>query len=205
MNRISTGIRLLFTGMPLLLLAGCGTTPPTSFYLLTPVEQLQPSDSRDALPNLVIGVGPIRLSDYLGRPQIVARENVNRLQIEEFDRWGGTLETNVSWVVAENLSTLLGTDSVLSLPWERAILPAYQVTIDIRRLDAGDDSQLDLIAVWGVLNSDGRELLAIRRTDIQEPISDSEMGTLVAAQSRALGRMSEEIASAIRELHSREK
>ena len=57
----------------------------------------------------------------------------------------------------------------------------------------------------GFYTSDGRELLAIRRTDIQEPISDSEMGTLVAAQSRALGRMSEEIASAIRELHSREK
>jgi uncharacterized lipoprotein YmbA len=205
MERISTGFGLLVMTMSLFLMTGCGTTPPTKFYLLTPDEQLQSTAGGAAMPELVIGIGPMRLSDYLGRPQIVARENINRLQIEEFERWGGSLGTNVSWVMAENLSILLGTDSVLIHPWERAIQPHFQVAVDIRRLDAGEDNQLNLVALWRVLRDDGRDILTIRRSVIQEPLPDANIDSLVKAQSRALARLSEEIAREIRALHSARK
>ena len=194
---------LLIGGLALLLTAGCGTTPPTRFYQLT--SQTLADADRKPLPGLAIGVGPVRLADYLGRPQIVKRENNNKLQIEEFDRWGGALENNITWVVAENLSQLLGTDAVIAFPWERAIVPDYQVAIDVRRLDSTDAKQVDLIALWQILDADGRGLLSINRSDISEQMVDPGVSALVAAQSRALSRMCVEIATAIRSHQAQKK
>ena len=190
---------LLAGTLVLLLTVGCGTTPPTRFYQLTPQVQTQPDAERQPpLKELAIGVGPVRLADYLGRSQIVLRESTNKLQVVEFDRWGGPLEANIAVVLAENLSQLLGTDSVITFPWERAIVPDYQVAVSVRRLDSMDGSQVDLVALWQVLNDEGRSVLSINRTEISEPMTDPGIEALVAAQSRALARMSEQIGAVIR-------
>ncbi len=182
----------------LLLLAGCGTTPPTRFYLLTPEENVS---GNEVLPqDMVVGVGPVRLADYLGRPQVVLRESSNRLKVEEFERWGGSLESNVSRVVAENLTALLGTESVVTFPWERAVLPGYQVAIDIRRMDAMPNNATRLTALWRILGDDGRKILAIERTDITQQAADASIEALMAAQSRALAALSKQIAAKIRGL-----
>lgn len=180
-----------------LLLAGCGTTPPTRFYLLTPEDQS--TGNRVLSSDMVVGVGPVRLTDYLGRPQVVFRESSNRLKIEEFERWGGSLETNIGWVVAENLTRILGTESVVTFPWERAMVPEFQISIDIRRLDATANNETRLTALWRILGDDGRKILAIHRSDITQRATDTSIEALVAAQSRALTTMSEEIAAKIRE------
>ncbi len=184
--------------LSLLLLAGCGTTPPTDFYLLTP--EGTGSGSQVLSSDMVVGVGPVRLADYLGRPQVVSRDGRNSLKIKEFKRWGGSLETNIGWVVAENLTTLLGTDSVVTFPWERAVLPGFQVSIDVRRLDAMPDHETRLTALWRILGDDGRKILAIERTDITQKAADASIEALIAAQSQALATMSEQIATRIREL-----
>lgn len=197
------GIWLLAGVLVVLLAAGCGTTPPTRFYQLTPQAQLPPdADRQPVLSGLAIGVGPVRLADYLGRSQIVLRESMNKLQLVEFDRWGGPLEANIALVLAENLSRLLGTDSVITFPWQRAIVPEYQVAISVRQLDSTDGNQVDLIALWQILDDEGRSVLSINRTEISEPMADPGIEALVAAQSRALGRMSEEIAAVIRKHHT---
>ncbi|MCB1761132.1 MAG: membrane integrity-associated transporter subunit PqiC [Gammaproteobacteria bacterium] len=188
--------------LPLLLmlsswLSGCSSTPPSRFYVLT-AEVAGGADS-DGRSGLVLGVGPIRLADYLERPQIVARESDNRLKLEEFDRWGGSLETNIKWVMAENLSRVLGSDAVVAFPWERAVVPDYQVTIDIRRFDPTDNNQILLSVQWHILGDDGRELLSIARSDISEPIGGSGFEAQVAAQSRALARLSREIAQRLQQ------
>lgn len=200
-------IWLLVVAMTVLLTAGCGTTPPTRFYQLTP--QIPPQEGagqQQRLPGLKVGVGPVRLADYLGRPQIVTREKENVLRLDEFDRWGGTLETNITWVMAENLSSLLGTDSVISFPWERAIVPDYQIAIDVRRLDTTmGGAQVDLVALWQILDTEGRSVLSISRSELSEPIDGAGVAALVAAQSRVLGRMSVDIAAAIRSHHGQKQ
>ncbi len=180
-----------------LTLAGCATSPPSRFYLLTPVEA---APEGPALKDLVLGVGPVRLAAYLERPQIVARKSANRLKVEEFDRWGGTLEANITWVVAENLSNNLGTESVVTFPWERALVPDYQVAIDVRQFDLAHPGEVRLTALWRLLGPRGEKLHAIRKSDIREPVWGAGFDAQVAAQSKALARMSLEIAEAIRTL-----
>jgi uncharacterized lipoprotein YmbA len=191
-------MRLIPAFLTLLLLVACGTTPPTRFYLLTPEENARGNMVLSS--DMVVGVGPVRLADYLGRPQVVRRESGNRLKVEEFERWGGSLETNIGWVVAENLTRILGTESVVTFPWERAVVPGFQVIIDIRRLDAMPNSESRLTALWRILGDDGRKILAIQRADITQKAADASIEALMAAQSRALATMSEQIAAKIREL-----
>lgn len=196
MNRRS--IRLL--PLLMLLLAGCSTTPPSRFYVLT----AQPAvEQKPATSSLVVGVGPVRLVAYLERPQIVAWESANQIKVEEFDRWGGTLEDNITWVMAENLSHALGSSAVVSFPWERAVLPEYQVAIDVRRFDPSSDNRVYLSAQWRILGDDGRELRAIENSTLNEPLEGSGFAAQAAAQSRALGRLSDAIAAKILELEAR--
>lgn len=196
MNRRS----ILLLALLVLLIAGCTTTPPSRFYVLT----AQPAvEQKSAIPKLVVGVGPVRLAAYLERPQIVGWESSNQIKVEEFDRWGGTLEGNISWVMAENLSQVLGSDAVVSFPWEPAVVPNYQVAIDIRRFDPASDNQVHLSAQWRILGDDGRAMLAIEKTALSEPLESTEFAAQVAAQSRALGRLSDAIAARILELEAR--
>ena len=184
-----------------LILAGC-TTQPSRFYLLTPGDV---SPGGAVFEDLVLGVGPVRLAAYLERPQIVARNSANSLKVEEFDRWGGTLEANITWVVAENLSLDLGTESVVTFPWERALVPDYQVTIDVRQFDLARPGEVRLTALWRLLGSRGEVLHAIRKSDIRESLTGGEgFESQVAAQSRALARMSLEIADTIRLLRQKD-
>lgn len=183
-------------------LAGCATSTPSRFYLLTPGEA---APEGPALKDLVLGIGPVRLAAYLERPQIVARKSANTLKVEEFDRWGGTLEANITWVVAENLSRDLGTESVVTFPWERALLPGYQVTIDVRQFDLIRPDEVRLTALWRILGPRGEKLHAIRKSDIREPVTREGFEAQVAAQSRALAQMSREIAEAIRRLELNSK
>lgn len=185
-------IRLVL--LAITLLAGCTTTPPSRFYVLTPQAS---SAGASAHSDLVVGIGPVRLVAYLERPQIVARDSANQLRVEEFDRWGGTLETSIAWVMAENLSRALGTDAVVTFPWERAVIPKYQVAIDIRRFDPTPDNQVWLSAQWRILGDEGRALFAIEKSEMNEPVQGSGYAAQVAAQSRLLARLSDEIATRI--------
>ncbi len=45
-------------------------------------------------------------------------------------------------------TALLGTESVVTFPWERAVQPGYQVAIYIRRLDAMSNNKTRLTTLW---------------------------------------------------------
>ncbi len=183
-----------------LALAGCATSTPARFYVLAPAD-LEPSGA--PLRDLVLGIGPVRLADHLERPQLISREGGNRLQVEEFERWGGTLEANIIWVLAENLSRGLGTGSVVTYPWERALDPRFQVVLDIREFEPVRAGDVRLTALWRILGRDGEVLLVVRKSVIAEPVSDSSPASRVDGQSRALARLSTEIAAAVRNLAAR--
>ena len=182
-----------------LLMIGCGSQP-ARFYVLESESSTVPAVS---LPELVLGVGPVRLATYLERPQIVSRIRSSQLEVEEFDRWGGSFEANITWVMADYLAHRLGTQAVVTFPWERAVIPLYQVTVDIRRFDLLRDDRIFLDAQWRIMNEDGRRLLVIRTTGVEEPVLEGTLEGQIVARSRALARLSDDIATAIQTLMNR--
>jgi hypothetical protein len=175
-----------------LAIAGCtnigGPTPPSRFYLLDPLAPVSGATGGPA-----IGVGPIKVAEYLDRPQIVTRKGDHAIDLAEFDRWGEPLSESISRVVAMNLGRLLGSERVMRHLWREADLDA-RVAIDVRRLDGPPAGPLVLEAHWRVRQASG---VVERVTHLEEPVEATGFDALAAAASRALFALSKEIAGAI--------
>ncbi len=187
-----------------LLLHGCGTSRPTKYYLLSPVS---PAGQTNPLKqDLVVGVGPIILPQYLDRRQIVTRSKTNELKVAIYHQWGEPLNQNFSRVIRENLAVMIPTDRIILLPIKRSLRKAlsldYQVTMSISNFERDADGEVVLNARWGLLTDEKKEL-ALRRSIYKEMPKSNDYGDLAAAQSRVLIQLSREIAEAIKEFEAK--
>src|SRR5271157_1862130 len=104
MRTIRLDRRALFTiALFMVILTGCARSPSSKFYQLNEVLN-ETSATHAVSPDLsqVIAIGPVRIPDYLDRPQIVIRSGKNELKLSEFDRWAGSLESDVSRVLVDD-------------------------------------------------------------------------------------------------------
>jgi uncharacterized lipoprotein YmbA len=93
---------------------------------------------------------------------------------------------------------LLGTEKIYAHPWHQAVPVSYQVTLEVIRFDGKLGEEVYLIARWSVFGDEPKKkLLAVKRSSIREPTSGTSYEDLVAAQSRALVKLSREIAEVI--------
>ncbi len=186
--------------LALLLLCGCASKA-TNYYVLHSLQSEAPGvKMTKAESDLTIGVGPIKIPEYLDRPQMVTRSTPNSLQFAEFDKWAEPLEKNLARVLAENLSILLSTDRVVVFPWAGSTHVLYQVTVDVSQMEYTPNGKALLIADWSVFGNNGEKLLEIKRSRIVEPVQSTGFEAIASAQSRAVEDMSREIAACIESL-----
>ena len=201
MHRHAARFAALISGAALLALAGCATTSPTTFYILSSMPSAAGQSPATARDKLSLGIGPVALPGYLDRPQVVSLASANRLQLAEFHKWAEPLQDNFSRVLAENLSILLATDHVAIMPQRRATPIDYQITFEVNRFDADSDNTVSLVARWNIFGKDGKKLLVMRKSSITEAsTSANDKEAVVAAMSSALGDLSREIAMALKGL-----
>ena len=183
-----------------LLFGGClGRSPSPRYYALSSMPEGQQISKRTSPAHqAVIGIGPVKLADYLDESQIVTRTSDHQLVKAEYDRWAGSLSDNLTNVLADNIGFLVPTTSILLYPWRTDLPIDYQVLVDVIRCDARLGEAVWLEARWSVLQGPDKKLLKMQRASIQEPVTGADYAALVAAQSRALAQLSQEIAEAIR-------
>jgi len=70
-----------------------------------PEEQAM-SKSENPAQNAAVGIGPIKLADYLDQSKLVTRTGDNRMIVAEYDQWAGSLKSNLTHVLAENIGFL---------------------------------------------------------------------------------------------------
>ena len=198
---LRTILVLVFT---VLLLQACGTSRPTKYYLLSSVSPVDRAASMEQ--DLVIGIGPIMMPEYLGRRQIVTRSKANELEVSTYHQWGEPLDQNFSRVVSENIGVMIPTDRTILLPVKRSIRKAltldYQVTIGISKFERGADGEVELNTRWALLNNE-KEELTLRRSVHKDMPKSTDYADMAASQSRLLIQLSREIADAIKELEAR--
>jgi uncharacterized lipoprotein YmbA len=187
------------------LLAGCrSSAPPVQFYTLSPLgAATEKAHTIAASPNITVGVGPVELPQVLDRPQIVTRTGPNKLTLDEFHRWAGSLQADFSRVLAENISFLLGLDHVAVYPWEVGFVPDYRIALDIRSFEGQWGKNVLLDVIWRVKDKTGEKTLAVKKSVITEPLATADYDALVAAQSQAVARLSREIVREIDNLQAR--
>jgi uncharacterized protein len=178
------------------LATGCSSLPPVRFYVVTPLADPVPA-ARAPGPRVV--VASVRLPEYLERPQLVTRSGDNRLKLEEFDQWGGNLAKDLTRVMTENLSLLLGSDAVVAVPHTQRMRPDYRVEIEVLRFERAGDARVHLAAKWRLLRgADGSPLASPTTVLASEPLPEAASVELtVAAMSGVYGELSRVIAHAV--------
>jgi uncharacterized lipoprotein YmbA len=184
---------ILFLMLPFLLAACATQSPPASFYVLAPLSQPRGGQA----PGMLVGVGPVNLADYLDRNQLVSRSGEVSLQLDEFNRWAGGLDGNITQVLAENLSRLLGMDGVLAYPWSSGLDLDYQIIMDISRFDVAPENRVVLDAQWQLFDQRRGKLLEVQRSHVEVQSRDQSQASAVLAQSEALARLADSLAKAL--------
>ena len=181
-----------------LLPGGCSRSQAPRFYALSAIPEDQMISTRESQArNAVIGIGPVKLADYLDQSMLVTRTSDNQAVKAQFDRWVGSFKDNFINVLADNIGVLLSTERIYLYPWRLSVPIDYQVVLDIVRCDGrlGDAAWLE--ARWSIFGGPEKKLLKMNRSSIREPVTGADYAALVAAQSRALAKLSQEIAEAI--------
>jgi uncharacterized protein len=177
--------------------AGC-STPTSRLYTLSRAPA-PAAPVAAPMPNITVVVGPVSIPAIVDLPQIVVSTGANSVSLDEFNRWASPLQSNISRVVAENLVALLGTPRVSQFQQSLALDSDFRVAIEVQSFDSAPGDAATLNAVWVVRRTkDGKAITG--RTSVREPTGAAGYEALAAAHSRALARMSQEIADVIRNL-----
>jgi uncharacterized lipoprotein YmbA len=174
--------------------AGCAS-PSSKFYTLS----ASPVDLNPRTPKLAVVVGPISIPATVDMPQIVVTKGLNQVAPDQFNLWASPLRSNIAQVVCANLAALLETSSVSSIASVSTINADYRVAIDVQTFESAPGDAATLSALWVVRRvSDGKSTTG--RTTVREPSLEKSYEALAAAHSRALERLSVDVAEAIRVL-----
>lgn len=193
-------------GAAAFLLSACGAqfdnisnigrpSDPARFYVLTPVQKTENLPMGD----VVIGVGPVTTADYLDRSQMVVRDSANHIELQEFDRWAGSLAKEVQKVMVANITTLSGSSKVLHYPWKTGVDTDYTLEVYIEQMDY-DQGEAVLIAQWQLYDA-ARELVLARRSLWKAPV-EKDFGKIAQALSGHMEKFSEEVVREMASLHS---
>ncbi|MRR54107.1 MAG: membrane integrity-associated transporter subunit PqiC [Deltaproteobacteria bacterium] len=209
MNQNKYPILLLLVSA-LAFFSGCfGTSPAARFYTLSPVETGQPAVNSGL--DVAVLVGPVTIPDYLDRRQIMTRSGRNELVLAEFDRWGGSLDSEITRVLIAGLGERLAPLRIAVLPWRGALLSdarrIYRIPVTVSRFDGTLDETVVLHAAWGVAVKEAKqeETLFATESTITEEVKGEDYGALAAAMGRAVDTLGKEIAERISVLNERRK
>ena len=197
---IRSELKCLAAMLAVLLLAGCaGKSPRVDFYVLS-ADAKAVAGVAGSCSTQAISVGPVSWPRYLDQPRIITRAGTNRLEANEFNRWGGSLEDDFIRTTIENLSALLQSELVVNYRRSNNFSPAYRVEMVVLRFDGqlGGDVALDV--KWGVINETTGKYELVTTSSIQRGTSGQDYDALVNASSMALSQLSEEIAAQLAQL-----
>lgn len=185
----------------ILFLSGCigGETKPSSFYSLSATEVSQ-SENIVRSGGVSLRLGPFSFPDYLHRPNIITRSTDNKMVVNEFERWAGSLEDDFHRILGTNLGSLLETGAISVYPADSRLQAKYLVQGEINAFEGYLGEKVILDVRWFVLDPVNEKAFASKQSVIVEPVDGEDYAALVLAQSRALGKLSREIADEIKRL-----
>jgi hypothetical protein len=197
-------LALVILGAFLMGFAGCASTQPSRFYVLTDLASVEsPSQATTTGQGPAIGVGPVTLPKYLDRPQIATRASRYELAFDEFERWAEPLDTNLTRALVEQLARLTPTDRIAAFPWPRGTPIDYRVTVEVAHFFGRRGGTVALMAHWSIFRGEGTEALVSRTSHLTTPSGGPQYEAMVAAMSQLVAELSGEIATAIRALAAR--
>jgi uncharacterized protein len=179
---------------------GCASSPQASFYTLSAEHPQEPTGDGSGfpIPTWVIVMGAVTVPEIVDRPQFVRRADVNRITLDEFSRWAEPLKTQVRRVIAADLGVQFPSALVSAYPQDVDTAPTYVVSVAVESFESAPEAA-SVSILWSVKPpKQGKPVSG--RTVVSEPTGAQGNDALVAAHSRALAKVSNAIAAAIRSM-----
>ncbi len=190
---------------------GCGLNfdpqpNPTRFYLMSAIPDAPPPGTGAPLVESTLGIGPLEFAPYVNQQKVVTRVEPNRVEFAEFERWAEPFDQHFLRILGQALHNRLGPREVYTYPWIGTRHVDYQVQCFIWRFDRTPDGGAEIEVEWILRDGVTGVTLASRDVYMTEPAHGTgpngtvTMDDTVTAMSRAVGRLGEEIADAVREV-----
>jgi len=183
-----------------LIAGGCVSVPDSpnpKFYMLRAIDEGQVTQKFTVAANMIIGIGPVKIPEYLNRPQIVTRDKNNMLIFAQFDRWGESLDIGLGRLIRENLIVMLPGATLEMFPWGLDVPVKYQVFIDVVQLESELDKDMLFTVQWSIFDIDKKKMVIIKRSEFRPPVNPQNYSGLVKTLSAACVSLSSEIAEAV--------
>ena len=135
----------------LLIVAACGSSPPVRYYSLEAIDARYDGEVEVVAG---LGVGPLRMPEYLAKTKIVTRRGGAEMIVDDFNRWAEPVEDEVHRIVAANLDGLLEDTVVVAFPYRHYSDMRGRVVGRIDRFDADQDGRVVLLVQWGIVTDD---------------------------------------------------
>lgn len=195
---IATSQLIVCVAIISLLLTACSTSPPVRYFSLSsPV----PDGRKDFNEAVVLGLGPMRMAEYLNRSQIVTRGAGAEVKVDEFNRWAEPLAVAFHRVVSTDIDNMMDGVSVLAFPWESAVRSQvnYRLLGDVIRFDADRSGRVVLETQWGITAADsGKAVVKPRRTRYETQTgSPDDPAAVASAMNETLVKFSRDVVSEI--------
>jgi len=178
-------------------LSGCisiPTSPTPRFYALAASSDLSVSKSINLPSDVIIGVGPVTIPEYLDRPQIVTMTPSKMLQFAQFDRWGESLNLGLARIIREDLAGNLGKAKLTLYPWNPSMEVKYQVLVEIVQFDSQIDGNMTFEVQWTIVDLQKSKVLMIKKSVFRQAINPQNYSGLVQTISKACALLSAQIA-----------
>ena len=192
---------LLLGALVSLLISACGSSPPVRYFSLSPTVTAAGTDAVDAA---TLGLGPIRIPEYLNRSQLVTRGPGQELSVDEFSRWAEPLSPAFHRVVATDVDNAVDGLIVVAVPLESAVRAQvdYRLLGDVLRFEADRSGRVVLEVQWGIADTAAREsVVGARRSRYEAQAgSGGDPASVASAMNEALADFSRDIASRMREI-----
>lgn len=182
-----------------LLLAGCGTSPPTQFITLSsqsPANNPAGMASSGKMPPVAMGY--VQLPPDLDQPALVRRMRANRLDVNGTVQWGGPLDLLVQHTLAFDLAGRLP-EGAFILPGEPKPQAARLLLVTVQTFSPGPGNRVVLQAHWMLVHAQSQKTIAENDTTIHVQAKSSDAGDIAVAMSKALARFADQLAPAIRQ------
>jgi uncharacterized lipoprotein YmbA len=183
----------------ILCVSGClGKTPPSTFYLLETVPEIQ-TTQLPVLDEAAIGLGPIEFPEYASRPQIVIRNKEVQIGMNEFRRWAAPIDAHFSQVLSEDLSWFLKGRKVLLFPWRNEEKPTKAVRVKVLQFEGNMDRYATLTVDWELYSTISEHVIYEERQRWVMPLSDDKdyYHAYILAMSENVAQLAKRIAGKI--------
>jgi uncharacterized lipoprotein YmbA len=170
-----------------LLLAGCGSAPPTRFHTL-----MAPADAAAApAAHIAWQLLPVALPAQVDQPQMVVRGADGSVALLEHERWIAPLADEYRNALAERLTQLLGPALMRAANEDHKL---WRIRVDVQRFDSLPGQRAREDVDWGV--AAGAKDALVCRSSLEAAASES-YAQLAAAHRALLARLAEAIAAAV--------